>query len=478
LPALLFAQVSAAQYQEIFRAAVRNDAAAIVLGLGISMLGTAAILFFLLRNHSKDFSPLWFGVFAVIYGLRLLMETQILPFALRLSDRSTAFCIFLLTYLVPIPGLLFGNEMFPVWRRYIRWLLGIFGGFAIVAVITDIASGRPGTLRTANNFLALSIWAIAGIAVFRQTTLVSASLRWGVAIFGATIVLTNLRGLGELRFPIDPEPFGFACFIIGLGYALAVRIRSNEERLRELKKELEIATQIQTSILPREMPRLQGLEIAAKYLPMTSVAGDFYEFLPVDDHRIGILIADVAGHGVPAALIASMVKIAIAAQAPHASDPGKVLTGMNQTLCGKMQGQYISAAYLFIDLEARLFRYSGAGHPPLLLWRSAEQRVESLEENGLLLGIMSRAPYTSMEDRFERGDRFLLYTDGLMEAANEKDEFFGEARVRDVLNGAQATSPAACCEALVSDMERFTGRNRGRPPDDDLTVVVLDARRG
>jgi serine phosphatase RsbU (regulator of sigma subunit) len=197
----------------------------------------------------------------------------------------------------------------------------------------------------------------------------------------------------------------------------------------------------------------------------------------VDDHRIGILIADVAGHGVPAALIASMVKIAIAAQAGHAADPGKVLTGMNQTLCGKMQGQYISAAYLFIDLEARVFRYSGAGHPPLLLWRAAEQRVESLEENGLLLGIMSRAPYASLEGSFASGDRFLLYTDGLMEAANEKDEFFGEARVREVLNGAQAISPIGCCEALVNDMERFTGRDRGRLPDDDLTLVVVDAGR-
>jgi sigma-B regulation protein RsbU (phosphoserine phosphatase) len=475
LPAALLAQLTVAQYQEVVRTTLRGDALAIVLGLGITMLGASAALFFLLRQRSRDLSSLWFGTFAMVYGLRLLMETSIVPFTLRLSPSVRGYAVFLLTYVVPIPGLVFGSEMFPQWRPAIRRLLAIFGLFAIAAIIADIATGRPGTLRVANNWLALGIWAIAAVAVFRQTTVVSASLRWGIAIFGATIVLTNLRGLGWLRIPFDPEPLGFACFLIGLGHALAARILGNEEHLSELKKELEIATRIQTSILPREMPRLTGLEVAAKYMPMTSVAGDFYEFLPVDDRRIGILIADVAGHGVPAALIASMVKIAIASQAANAADPGRVLAGMNQILCGKMQGQYISAAYLFIDLENGMFRYAGAGHPPLLLWRAAEQRTESLEENGLLLGITARAPYSFLEGTFQRGDRFLLYTDGLMEAANEKDEFFGEARVREVLNGAQATSPIACCEALVNDMERFTGRNRGRLPDDDLTLVVVDA---
>ena len=118
-----------------------------------------------------------------------------------------------------------------------------------------------------------------------------------------------------------------------------------------IRKELEIARQIQASILPDHMPRVTGLQIAVRYLPMTEVAGDFYDFLLVDDRRLGILIADVSGHGVPAALVASMVKIAIAAQAPHADDPAKVMNGLNSILAGKLHGQFVTAAYLYLDLR-------------------------------------------------------------------------------------------------------------------------------
>src|SRR6202041_2762466 len=106
-------------------------------------------------------------------------------------------------------------------------------------------------------------------------------------------------------------------------------------QLQTIQKELETARQIQLSILPAEVPKLEGLDIAARYIPMTSVAGDFYDFIVVDEKHLGILIADVSGHGMPAALIASMLKIALAAQVPHAADPAQVLSGLNQALCGK-----------------------------------------------------------------------------------------------------------------------------------------------
>src|SRR5215472_17158623 len=104
------------------------------------------------------------------------------------------------------------------------------------------------------------------------------------------------------------------------------------QQLFTIQKELETARQIQHSILPREIPKFAGLDIAARYIPMTSVAGDFYDFFRVDDRRLGILVADVSGHGMPAALIASMLKIALAAQAPQAADPAAVLLGLNLAL--------------------------------------------------------------------------------------------------------------------------------------------------
>src|SRR6201997_17488 len=158
------------------------------------------------------------------------------------------------------------------------------------------------------------------------------------------------------------------------------------QQLLAIQKELETARQIQLSILPSEIPKIEGLDIAARYIPMTAVAGDFYDFIVVDEKHIGILVADVSGHGIPAALIASMLKVALSAQVAHAADPAQVLSGLNQALCGKFEHHYITAAYLFVDMQKRMLTYAGAGHPPLLLWGGSAEGVRDVDENGLFLG--------------------------------------------------------------------------------------------
>jgi Stage II sporulation protein E (SpoIIE) len=125
---------------------------------------------------------------------------------------------------------------------------------------------------------------------------------------------------------------------------------------------------------------------------MSAVAGDFYAFLLVDEKHLGVLIADVTGHGIAAALIAAMLKVAFAGQASHAHDPARVLTGLNLALCGKFEEHFITAAYLFVDLENRLLRYSAAGHPPLMLATSTDGTVREIEENGLMLAYSQRRP--------------------------------------------------------------------------------------
>src|SRR5690242_16117784 len=119
-------------------------------------------------------------------------------------------------------------------------------------------------------------------------------------------------------------------------------------QLRALNNELEMARQIQLSILPHSIPTLPGLEIAARFFPMTSVAGDFYDFIQIDDKHIGILIADVSGHGLPSALIASMLQVALTGQAGHASEPVQVLAGLNRALCGKFTYNFVTAAYVYL----------------------------------------------------------------------------------------------------------------------------------
>ena len=471
-----FAVSAVTEYREHVREILRADSFQIVLGLLIVAIGIGAGALLVLRRPSKDRALLWFGVFALFYGSRLLLYTNTIPFVLSFSEHTVDSWENFLTYVMPIPGTFFVYEVFPPLRRVLRWVLAVYILFAIAAIATDLVTGRAGSLHTANNVLALANWLAAGIAVFWYSPAVPfvGALKWGVAVFGVSVILGNLRGLGMPGLPIDPEPIGFAFFLGALGRVLAVRALESQDRLRALNKELEIATRIQQSILPQALPPSSSLKIAARYVPMTAVAGDFYDFLRIDDRRIGVLIADVTGHGVPAALIASMVKIAIAAQLPHADDPGKVLSGINQTLTGKMQGQFVSAAYLYLDLDAHQFRYAGGGHPPLLWWSAQTEHVEALEENGLLVGIMAGAQYTFMERGMSRGDRFLLYTDGLVEAANTQDEFFGEERLRGVLTEARRLEPGDCIDTVLDHLSRFAAHDRGQPQEDDLTLIVLD----
>jgi sigma-B regulation protein RsbU (phosphoserine phosphatase) len=136
------------------------------------------------------------------------------------------------------------------------------------------------------------------------------------------------------------------------------------------------ATRIQEAIFPRAVPSLKNVQIAVRYAAMTAVAGDLYDFPTVRPNCIGVLVADVMGHGVPAALVASMVK-AVSSQHKHSGEPASVIAELNTTLCREAREQYVTAVYLYLT-----GRYSSAAHPPPLLWRRGRQALEKLEETG------------------------------------------------------------------------------------------------
>jgi len=248
-------------------------------------------------------------------------------------------------------------------------------------------------------------------------------------------------------------------------------------QLRTIQKELETARQIQLSILPAEIPKLEGLDIAARYIPMTSVAGDFYDFIVVDEKRLGILMADVSGHGMPAALIASMLKIALAAQVPHAADPAQVLSGLNQALCGKFEGHYVTAAYLFMDMSKQTMTYAGAGHPPMLLWGASSASVQDVTENGLFLGKFPWATYSSLELPLTPGSWCLLYTDGIPETTNPSEIEFGETRFRQFLATDHSASANQFAGRLLEELSSFADRGPGGELDDDITMVAINIKR-
>jgi phosphoserine phosphatase RsbU/P len=247
-------------------------------------------------------------------------------------------------------------------------------------------------------------------------------------------------------------------------------------QLVEINLELEMARQIQLSILPRDTPKIRGLDIVARYLPMTSVAGDFYDFIIVDDKRVGILVADVSGHGLPSALIASMLQVALTAQVIHASAPERVLSGLNRALCGKFERNFVTAAYVFVDMEKKLMTYAGAGHPPLLFSRKSAGKVSAVSENGLFLGMFPEATYTSVQLPVQAEDRVVLYTDGIPETRNPAEQEFGTARFIQFMENNYSLGVNQFADGLLDELSRWSEQPRGQGQQDDITVLTVDVK--
>jgi phosphoserine phosphatase RsbU/P len=245
-------------------------------------------------------------------------------------------------------------------------------------------------------------------------------------------------------------------------------------QLLDINHELEMAREIQLSILPHEVPKIRGLEIVARYLPMSSVAGDFYDFIIVDESHVGILIADVSGHGLPAALIASMLKVALSAQTPHAFDPVRVLSGLNQSLCGKFKHHFVTAAYVFVDMEKNSMSYAGAGHPPLLLWRKSTGNASEVLENGLLLGLFPEATYSLVEVALEPGDKAILYTDGILETRSPSEQEFGIDLFKGFLESNHSLFADTFADLLLEELSGWSEHPRGHGQEDDITLLVID----
>ena len=274
---------------------------------------------------------------------------------------------------------------------------------------------------------------------------------------------------GRLSIFLSPilNPLDSLCFWAAWDMWLPGVLLHREQDLSKIQEELEVARRIQTSILPAEFPASPHFRVCARYLPMTSVAGDFYDYVVAGPDQAGLLIADVSGHGVPAALIASMVKLAAASQRTHVSDPATFLSQMNSTLFGNTQNQFVTAAYVHLDSESKELRYSAAGHPPMLLLRQGQ--ISQVEQNGLILAAFDFATYSTATSRLENGDRLLLYTDGLIESANAAGDAFGIEGLSEVFKTTACSSASDAADSIVAKVRAWA-----KSQEDDLTVLVCD----
>lgn len=457
---------------------LRSQVGGIVLGSIILFIGLAACGIAVIRRGGKVRILVWQGILCAMYGARLLAQTpaafEVLP---RFAWASRTAVIWIITYLIILPVLLFWLELsLGKLRRFLQVTLIAVSAVAVAGIGSTLFTETPDRFLPYYQFVV--IWFSLAVAVVhavprlakRFLVIHSRIAAIGVLVLSLAVLHANLKGF--LHLPAYPafEPLAFTAFVFSLGIVAAESVFADERRLLSIENELEIAREIQNSILPTGAPQLNRLRLHAVYRPMTAVAGDFYEFIPVDLNRMGLLVADVSGHGVPAALIAAMIKVAVQSVLSCAHEPAEVLRRLNHILSGQMRGQFVSAAYLWLDTEIGRGLYSAAGHPPLLRWR--EGRLGRIESNGTLIGVRPDSDYPALEMPLNQGDRFLLYTDGVVEPENGAGESFGDGKLAQVVGENQSSPPSELSEKLLSEIRRWQPASVTQ--QDDITLIVID----
>jgi serine phosphatase RsbU (regulator of sigma subunit)/anti-sigma regulatory factor (Ser/Thr protein kinase) len=251
--------------------------------------------------------------------------------------------------------------------------------------------------------------------------------------------------------------------------AQLAREQQAEARERErLKQELRVASLIQQTLLPQDVPDLPGYEVSAYYRPAMEVGGDFYDFLYFDDGQVGVIVGDVTDKGVPAALVMATTRTLLRAAAERLSSPGKVLERVNRLLHPDIPARmFVTCLYALLDPASGRLLYANAGHD--LPYRRREDEVDELRATGMPLGLMPDMNYEERQVTLAPGETVLFHSDGLVEAHNQDRELFGFPRLKERM--ADHPGGSALIDYLLDELAAFTGDDWVQ--EDDVTLVTL-----
>lgn len=256
--------------------------------------------------------------------------------------------------------------------------------------------------------------------------------------------------------------------------------REMVERER-LEREMQLARQIQRTFLPQELPKLKGWELQVRWRTAREVGGDFYDYFELPDGRLGMLIADVADKGMPAALYMTLVRTLIRATIQEIASPAKVLSRVNGILVPDApQGMFVTLAYAVLDVKTGYLEFSNAGHNPPILVRGKSGKLEHLQRSGMALGVLEDTSIEERTYRLEAEDYLIMYTDGVTEAFSPDGTPYGEEQLSQVISSSisvggekgdkHAATAQEVLDAIENSVMQFT---KASIPSDDLTLLVL-----
>jgi serine phosphatase RsbU (regulator of sigma subunit) len=235
------------------------------------------------------------------------------------------------------------------------------------------------------------------------------------------------------------------------------------------EQELRVARGIQQALLPKEVPTLEGWEVTAYYQPAKEVGGDFYDFFELPDGRLGLVVGDATGHGIPAALVMAAARSMLRAVAQASASPGDVLSRANDPLVMDIPpNMFVTCLYAVLDPESGHLVYANAGHDLPYLRRRSSDAVE-LRARGMPLGLMPGMSYEEKEIVLEKGESVLFYSDGLVEAHDPQRIMFGFPKLRALV--ADHSEQESLVDSLMEELYSFTGE--GWEQEDDITLLTL-----
>ena len=249
-------------------------------------------------------------------------------------------------------------------------------------------------------------------------------------------------------------------------------MRRTEQTLERSKSELRIASDIQRSFLPERIPPVSGFDLAATFIPAMEVGGDFYDFIP-GDGKLGMVIADVSGKSVPAALFMALSRTIVRVNATHHEKGTDVLEDANNMIAADSRlGMFVTLFYGVLDPNSRSLTYANAGHPPPLLMRGGSEGFEELDVTGIALGAFAGAKYEERRVDLASGDVLVLYTDGVNEAENGNRQQYGIERFCCIVRESCHLCAQGILDKILEDISQFC---EGQAQYDDITMVVVKA---
>jgi sigma-B regulation protein RsbU (phosphoserine phosphatase) len=250
----------------------------------------------------------------------------------------------------------------------------------------------------------------------------------------------------------------------------SARLYDEEKSLRLIEEELNFATDIQTNLLPKLNPQIDGFDIAGKSIPAKEVGGDYYDFIPIDENKNGICLGDISGKGMPAAMLMANLQATLRGQALFSSSAGECLTRANKLLYRSTDLQkFATLFYGILDSSKSIFHFSNAGHNPPFLIDSAK-KVTRLTKGGTVLGFMEDYQFEEDSIKLNAGDMVIIYSDGITEALNKNNEEFGEDRLFAALTENIKSTADTLIEKVFDAVKIFV---KDVPQSDDITIVVI-----